>query len=154
MDEELLDEIAITIEFKPDLLKKLEIAGWSWPIENKDPKDLYPRLFVIEVDPIINMRRILLTIAHELIHVKQWALRELHSQDSEKATAVWKNKLYKNDIDDDEVYWDMPWEVEATGREYGLYKRFKLWWRKNKDEPIQRSSFRAPLLKAARRNKG
>ena len=44
------------------------------------------------------------TLAHEMVHVKQWARKEL-SMDMEQ----WKSRAYCGNID----YWNQPWEREA-----------------------------------------
>ena len=56
-----------------------------------------------------------LTLAHEMVHVKQYVRHEL------KEPTVWKG----TNINTDKVeYWDLPWEIEAHGREIGLFVRW------------------------------
>jgi hypothetical protein len=50
------------------------------------------------------------TVAHEMVHVKQYAKGELTEQS-------WQGKL----INPKQEYWDQPWEIEAHGREVGLF---------------------------------
>ena len=51
-----------------------------------------------------------------MVHVKQYARREL---DPNKE--VWMGKTYNpKDVN----YWDLPWEIEAHGREVGLFVRY------------------------------
>lgn len=57
----------------------------------------------------------MMTLAHEMVHVKQFAMGEL-----EENMNVWKGKRFSGKTD----YWDTPWEIEAHGREYGLWSRF------------------------------
>lgn len=77
------------------------------------------RDFEIEIDKSLSLRRLLTTVAHEMVHVKQYARREL------KGDYVWKGKTYNPKTTD---YWDEPWEIEAHGRECGLFIR---WAEKN-----------------------
>ena len=73
------------------------------------------REFEIEVDRTLSYRKMLETVAHEMVHVKQYARNELHVEYSK----CWKNDFYtKTD------YWDCPWEIEAHGRELGLFIRW------------------------------
>ena len=73
------------------------------------------RTFEIEVEVTLRLRRLLETLAHEMVHVKQYARNELHVE----YTNCWKNEFYtKTD------YWDCPWEIEAHGRELGLFIRW------------------------------
>ena len=67
--------------------------------------------------------RVLRTLAHELVHVKQYIVGELSWRD---AGLLWKgvnhnplNLLH---------YYELPYEVEAHGREYGLLVGFLLVW--------------------------
>ena len=74
------------------------------------------RTFEIEVDKSQSLRDLLETVAHEMVHVKQYARRELHPDKH-----VWMGKT----VDPDDVnYWDQPWEIEAHGRQLGLFIRY------------------------------
>jgi len=67
--------------------------------------------------------RVLRTLAHELVHVKQYIRGELSWRD---AGLLWKgvNHNPKNLLH----YYDLPYEIEALGREYGLLFGFLLVW--------------------------
>ena len=64
------------------------------------------------------MRKLLETIAHEMVHVKQYARGELY-QGIRVNKYRWQGKWVGN-MD----YWDEPWEIEAHGREAGLFIRW------------------------------
>ncbi len=74
------------------------------------------REFELEIDKTQPMRRMLETVAHEMVHVKQFARRELHP-----STDEWYGKTYNPKK---VSYWDLPWEIEAHGREVGLFIRW------------------------------
>jgi|TARA_B110000977_G_C10777150_1_gene377099 hypothetical protein len=74
------------------------------------------RTFEIELDRSLSHRKLLETIAHEMVHVKQYARRELNP-----TTEVWMGKTYNPKK---VSYWDLPWEIEAHGREVGLFIRW------------------------------
>ena len=74
------------------------------------------RTFEIEADKKLRLRKLLETIAHEMVHVKQYARRELHP-----VTDTWCGKTYNPKKIS---YWDLPWEIEAHGREVGLFVRW------------------------------
>lgn len=76
-----------------------------------------PRSFEIGVNPKLRRYKMLQCIAHEMVHVKQYAKGELSN---ELITAKWQGKTYKitNSIED---YLNWPWEVEAYGRDRSLY---------------------------------
>ena len=67
--------------------------------------------------------RVLRTLAHELVHVKQYIRGELSWRD---AGLLWKgvNHNPKNLLH----YYDLPYEIEAHGREYGILFGFLLVW--------------------------
>ena len=79
------------------------------------------REFEIEVDRTLRLRKLLETVAHEMVHVKQYARRELHPVHN-----TWCGKTYNPAKTS---YWDLPWEIEAHGRECGLFIR----WAEEKD---------------------
>ena len=74
------------------------------------------RTFEIEIDLNQKLRPLLETVAHEIVHVKQFARREMHP-----SMDTWYGKTYSPDKVD---YWDLPWEIEAHGREVGLFVRW------------------------------
>lgn len=61
-------------------------------------------------------------LAHEMVHVKQYALNEL--KDVGNLNASWHGKVYEGcDVNSDE-YFFLPWEVEAFGMQVGLYQLY------------------------------
>lgn len=78
----------------------------------------FPRSFLLKLDPSGSRRQQLMTLAHELVHVKQYVRGEMRDH---KYYVQW----YSDRIDDEATdYWDYPWEIEARGREYGMYRRY------------------------------
>lgn len=74
-----------------------------------------PREFLIQIRKNKSKRYMMMTLAHEMVHVKQFAMGEM-----DENMNLWKGKRLSSKTD----YWDMPWEIEAYGREYGLWSRF------------------------------
>lgn len=109
--------IEVELNFSRDGLDATDFAATSWEDRNDRA-----RLFTIEVDPDLSIRTMLLTLAHEAVHVKQYATGELKDYVRVAHRANWKGDLYETSNDDD--YWDWPWEIEAHGREKGLYLKF------------------------------
>ena len=79
--------------------------------------DLKPRSFEIGINPNMSRRKMLQCLAHEMVHVKQYARGELSCAFS---TAMYNGKTYKitNSFED---YLNWPWEIEAYGRDRSLY---------------------------------
>lgn len=76
-----------------------------------------PRDFVIEIDRKQTEDEMLVTIAHEMVHVKQYAYRELNDQQN-----LWMGEK----IDSDKIPYDkQPWEIEAESAAHFLFEGFK-----------------------------
>lgn len=73
------------------------------------------REFEIEVQRDMPLRKLLTTVAHEMVHVKQYARKELIDD------TIWQGKTVNPKRTD---YWELPWEIEAHGRETGLFIRW------------------------------
>ena len=108
-------------------------CGYCLPAGHADSSR--PRDFEIEVNKYLDLRTMLETVAHEMVHVKQYARREL--KELTAGTHRWMGDIVS---DDDVAYWDLPWEIEAHGRECGLFVRwaqdngYKGKWTKSKRE--------------------
>lgn len=61
------------------------------------------------------------TLAHEIVHVRQYVTEELVDKNS---YCLWKGKRYEAVEVDTEDYYTSPWEIDAYGRQVGLYKMY------------------------------
>ena len=114
MSFRLSKNIDIRIIFKKTLYKKTESFGETAYYEDSG---MPPKDFVIEVDSNLKLRNMLETIAHEIVHIKQWASGEMQETKHNNIT-----KFKKHEVNSEKVsYWDQPWEIEALGREEGLF---------------------------------
>lgn len=71
------------------------------------------RLFILDVALYGNW---LSTLAHEMVHVRQFARGELNSNMTQ-----WKSNKYCDNIE----YWDQPWEKEARRLQGKLVEEFE-----------------------------
>ena len=111
----LYHNIEITLEFDDEELNKNVYGYCDWNDKNDRARD-----FTITINPNLGKRNMLLVLAHEMVHVKQYAKGEL--KDFVRVKRVkWKGKVYNEEKLD---YWEQPWEIEAHGREKGLYYKF------------------------------
>ena len=110
MGERLAKNLDIEIVFE-DQGKSAE--GHCNPVDGERK----PRSFEIGMNPNLSRRKMLQCLAHEMVHVKQYARGELSS---ELITARWQGKVYKI-TSSFEDYLNWPWEVEAYGRDRSLY---------------------------------
>lgn len=78
-----------------------------------------PREFEINLERTKRLKTIVFTLGHEFIHVKQFAKGEL--KDHKRSNKTIFHKMKFEDIN----YWDSPWEIEAFGKEGGLWNKFK-----------------------------
>ena len=69
------------------------------------------RTFELEVDKKIKLNDFVTTLCHEMIHVKQYARKEINGVD-----LCWKGRNVPEGTD----YWNLPWEKEA----YRLQKKY------------------------------
>lgn len=109
-NKKLRSNITVRIKF----LNKIDCMGYvSVADVNASNK---PRSFLIEISPFIGAASILQTIAHEMVHMKQYLKEELNDN-----LSIWKGEK----VDSDKIdYWEQPWEVEAHGLEKGLFYKY------------------------------
>lgn len=82
--------------------------------------------------PITRLKNLLLNLGHELTHVKQYLNNEVF--DYVSGDVRFKGDVFEAHHERDmEAYFESPWEIEAHGREWGLFILFK---NKLKEEAI------------------
>ena len=74
MGKRLMSGLEITIDLKKALLTEEGHEGTAiWEDEGYRPKE-----FTISLDTTVNARNLLINLAHEMVHVKQWAKDEMY----------------------------------------------------------------------------
>ena len=113
----LMDGLEITINLKKNLLVKEGNEGSViWEDDGFRPKE-----FTVELDSTVKIRNLLITLAHEMVHVKQWAKNEMYEYLNTLGMVRFKGeKIHLKETE----YWDYPWEIEAYGKQLGLFVRF------------------------------
>lgn len=125
MSKRMLLGIDLKIIFVPKLEAHYNIVGdCCWEDDN-----IRPREFVIRLDADMGKRKMLISLAHEMVHIKQYAKNEMRDMMRCSSSIKWHRETVNTD---DVNYWDLPWEIEAHGREAGLYVRFRSQWLKEK----------------------
>ena len=76
--------------------------------------------FLIEVNRNLPMRKKMIALMHELVHMKQHIALEM-KYDASNDETTWHGKKFINEYVD---YFDRPWEIEAFGRQLGLFIRW------------------------------
>ena len=116
------DKLNILVSFEKDLFERTnQYANCIWEDEHYRPFD-----FSIQIDPNQKIQLLLNSIAHELVHVKQWAKGEFYQLQRERSVYKFNGQKFDTTKID---YWDTPWEIEAHGRAIGLVVQ---WVRLNK----------------------
>jgi len=114
MTPRMLENIFIRIKFKI-----IDAHGYASVVEFSPSNK--PRQFEIEIHPGIGAVEILKTLAHEMVHIKQYALGDVNIRGTR-----WKGSKVESPD-----YWTEPWEIEAYGMQPGIWTKFakqeKLW---------------------------
>lgn len=87
------------------------------------------RRFIIYINPFLPYHIYMTILAHEMVHVKQFAKGELKDSIRWPELTKWKNEYIE---ESSHHYYEYPWEIEAYGRSVGLYRRFRSHIKKNK----------------------
>lgn len=121
------ESIIVHVKFTKDLHKRYKSLGSCGPKEIVDR----PKEFDIEIDADLSQRRVLQTIAHELVHVRQYATGHLKEY-NRNCDVKWKGERFEEKQTSGDEYWFTPWEIEAYGVEVGLYTLLKKHLRKER----------------------
>lgn len=114
LGQRLYHLIELEIHFTSEDVDRDVYAYCDWNDSNIRARD-----FTITIRPDLNKKQMLLVLAHEMVHVKQYAKGELRDY-VRTNKCKWRDEVYDDRVD----YWDTPWEIEAHGREKGLYVSF------------------------------
>ena len=116
MGKRLINNLELNIKLRRNMFKDENTEGTAiWEDESYRPKE-----FTIEIDCGSKIRNMLITLAHEMVHIKQWAKGEMYEYAIPGKVRFMKTKYDMNDLN----YWDYPWEIEAFGKQLGLFVRF------------------------------
>ena len=114
----LQNVLEIDIIFSSTLLNRANVCGdCIW-----EDRHFKPREFTIRLDSTLIFSRILNTLAHELVHVKQWAKGEMFELQRQSGYKF-NNQVYNSEKIS---YWELPWEIEAHGRAVGIVNQWAL----------------------------
>ena len=107
---QLKSHIIINLRF----IENLPVCGFT-EVDGHNSRGI-PREFTLELKRSMSEKEMIKTLAHEMVHVKQYAYREI----DERGTMWLSRKL-----DHDSVpYHKRPWEKEAYQAEERLYQKW------------------------------
>ena len=130
MTPRLSKTLSVNIKFVKDLKnselgRKYGATVTDWAImdyEHDWEKSRNPKRFYFEISKEIRTEQKLLEcLAHEMVHIEQYARGRLDYTRTSADIKRWEGKEY--DIRK-KPYWFWPWEVEAYGKEIGLVSMF------------------------------
>ena len=105
MGENLSSKVWVKVRFRSFKKGSDEYGYCDWEYDNHKARD-----FVITLDRKLSQRETLQALAHEMVHVKQYARGELKDLFRPVHMIKWKGEKYKfEDID----YWEQPWEIRS-----------------------------------------
>ena len=121
LEEDIMEKIELDIQIDFDM----DCAGHCVT----DDCEEYPKYFTISLNPEFTTESMFDTLAHEMVHLKQFATNELYnvlSMEADELTLghIWKGERYIPS-EDECIVLEAPWEVEAYGRQPGLYYRWQ-----------------------------
>lgn len=114
---QLKSHIVVSLAFK----KNMSVLGYT-EVEDYNSKGV-PREFILEINRKQSEKEILKTIAHEMVHCKQYA----YGQIDEQGTRWLSRKMDHDSL----PYSKRPWEIEAYAIGDKLYEEFKCLQMKN-----------------------
>lgn len=121
----LSKNILVKIKLRKNFYKNTKCFGMAtWT--DIDAKNHNHREFEIEIESDLGPVYLLRTVAHEIVHVKQYARKELVDMCSGNYQ-MWNKVLYNEVLVE---YKKLPWEKEAIEQEKVLYKL----WREHQSE--------------------
>lgn len=99
---------------------------------NMQPNAKRPSVFEIEIINELSVMRSLVAMAHEMVHVVQYATGR-YAYSMEPNTHMWDGIPHVWIPDEKRPfsgasYWNLPWEIDAHGRQYGIVY---LWMEEN-----------------------
>lgn len=121
MGQRLSNNITITVE---NLEYNKRLWGFAWPVHIKKRTNR-PRKFGIILFQSRQRAKTISNLAHELVHVKQYATGEFYCYHTGKYK--WQNSIIENDlktVEDRILYREFPWEKEARELEKILKEEY------------------------------
>jgi hypothetical protein len=119
MRSDLCENIHLDIVVTRDLAKKEGVEQIYGYCHITDYRLSRPREFEIELDAKKRITKMLLTLAHEMTHLKQFARLQLRNYDN--GSTKWKGETVGRKREKKIGHRKLPWEVEAYKKEKELF---------------------------------
>lgn len=111
LSPQLRRQLVLQVVFR----RKFDVLGLT--IINDFNSKGRPYSFTLEIHAKQTKAEIIRTLAHEMVHVKQYMMKELNAE-----MTIWKNKR----VDSKTIpYYQQPWEIEAFDWSDHLYEQYR-----------------------------
>lgn len=111
ISKRIREELEIDVKLKDGLQDN--VAEVEWLDDN-----VRPRMFEMAIDRTQSEMLQVVCVMHEMVHVRQYASGDLVQSMKNSTSSKWQKTEW---IDESKVgYYDLPWEIEAHGREKGM----------------------------------
>lgn len=111
LSKKIRENLEINVKLKDGLQEN--VAEVEWLDDN-----VRPRMFEMAIDRTQSEMLQVICIMHEMVHVRQYATGDLVQSMKDSKNNKWKKTEW---VDDTKVpYYELPWEIEAHGREKGM----------------------------------
>jgi len=104
-------KLNLIVKRRENLLEEQAAYGLCYSTED-------PHYYYIDLYKNLDNSELLKTLFHEMVHVKQYAKKELVYKTN---CNIWKGRKYYANIESE---WNRPWEREARRVEKQLYEKF------------------------------
>jgi hypothetical protein len=111
------DDLKIHVKFIDNLVRDTNYKAHSQPTV---------KAFILGIDSNLTQRATLKCLAHEIVHIKQFACRELVYHATDDNLVLWHGEEMVWNQKDVKYYYNTPWEIEANSREVGLYELYRI----------------------------
>jgi len=117
----LANNISLEINIIKDLKDTNIYGSVLWSDSNSRPRE-----YDMDLCYYINDRTLFRILAHEIVHIKQYATGDLKDLASQANYCKWKNDLVQSEGRGSGSYFDLPWEKEARKYQEVIFNE----WRK------------------------
>lgn len=113
---QLARELVVVVKIRKNLLEQENAkADCIWDDDRKEPRE-----FEVRLDAGLTVMAMLRCLAHECVHIEQYVTGKIKDTNSLYITK-WRGKNIDTRQHD---YFELPWELDAHGKEAGLMDRF------------------------------
>lgn len=116
----LATNISLSINLSEDLKNTSIYGSVIWEDANHRPRE-----FDMDLCNYLKDRMLYRVLAHEIVHIRQYATGDLKDLATHADYCKWKNKMVKAEGRGRGSYFDLPWEVEARRDQEIILREWK-----------------------------